>query len=154
MLQELIKLLRIKSHFKRVRFKLSPSSSSLSELSYMHRNWVSLEISGGNLSQIFKRIVHSVIQAPILAQVYTNTLRTFCRYWATWNFLFMSAILDLKIAATWNLRLLLSMDIMKPLTWFWYLTVCFFGARSPMVPIATWYSQVFAAVLNLKIAAT
>jgi len=37
---------------------------------------MSLFIVGG-LSQIFKRIVHFVIQAPILAQVYINMLQTF-----------------------------------------------------------------------------
>jgi hypothetical protein len=35
-----------------------------------------------------------------------------------------------------HLRLLLSLDVMQPLTWFWYLNICW-GARSPMVPIST-----------------
>ena len=42
----------------------------------------------------------------------------------------MSAILDFKMAAIWNLHLLSSLDIMQLLTWFWYLNVRFWGKES------------------------
>ena len=47
------------------------------------------------VGQHSKPIVHFVIQAPNLALHIANIFR----YWATWNSLFVSAILDFKMAA-------------------------------------------------------
>jgi hypothetical protein len=43
------------------------------------------------------------------------------------NFNILSAILDFKMAAIWNLCLLLSSDVIQLLTWLWYLNICFRG---------------------------
>jgi len=61
--------------------------------------------------------------------MYTNMLRTFSDI-GPLEILSLSAILDFKMAATWNPQLILSLDIMQLLAWFWYLNVCFRGKES------------------------
>jgi len=49
---------------------------------------------------------------------------------STWYCKVFAAIFYFKMAATWNLHLHLSLDIMQLLTWFWYLNVRFWGKES------------------------
>ena len=52
------------------------------------------------------------------------------RYWATRNSPFMSAILEFKMAAIWNLHFWFYLGLMLLLTRFWCLNVCFGGKES------------------------